>query len=58
VTHYSALISRCDPPHDFQVTARDLAVLNASGVSMEQLIKLALFFDFSVCGGAILVDGG
>jgi len=25
---------------------------------MEQLIKLALFFDFSVCGGAILVDGG
>ena len=46
------------PPHELQVTAADLAVLNASGVPMEQLIVMALFYDFSVCGGAILVDGG
>jgi hypothetical protein len=44
-----------------QVTAEHLATLqsyNGTGVPMETLIAYTIVVDLSVCGGAILLDGG
>jgi len=40
-----------------QVTAEHLQVL-PTFAPMETLIAMLLFYDFDVCGGAILLDGG
>jgi hypothetical protein len=47
------------PPHDVhvQVTAEQLTVLSTYA-PMSVLVALMLFYDFSVCGGSIMLDGG